>query len=118
MRWLRTTSKVAVNSISGASPMSRHQPRLMSLAAGSLMVAKPRFVLGLDAQTFPTLNAALGFLPNWSAIACQAPGHVEGPIYWNPSRNRCIGAVDLGFSPAGTRIRKKVSGKTKVVVRD
>jgi len=29
-----------------------------------------------------------------------------------------MGAVDLGFSPAGTRIRKKVSGKTKVEVRD
>jgi hypothetical protein len=42
MRWLRTTSKVAVNSISGARPMSRHQPRLMSLVAGSLAVAKPR----------------------------------------------------------------------------
>jgi integrase len=26
--------------------------------------------------------------------------------------------VDLGFNPAGTRIRKKVSGKTKVEVRD
>ena len=26
--------------------------------------------------------------------------------------------MDLGFSPAGTRIRKKVSGKTKVEVRD
>jgi hypothetical protein len=35
----------------------------------------------------------------------------------NP-RKRYIGAVDLGLSPAGTRIRKKVSGKTKVEVRD
>jgi hypothetical protein len=45
-------------------------------------------------------------------------GHGEDSIYWDASRNRYIGAVDLGFSPAGTRIRKKVSGKTKVEVRD
>jgi len=42
MRWLRTMSRVVVNSISGARPMRRHQPRLMSLLAGSLAVAKPR----------------------------------------------------------------------------
>jgi integrase len=45
-------------------------------------------------------------------------GHGEDSIYWDESRSRYIGAVDLGFSPAGTRIRKKVSGKTKVEVRD
>ena len=45
-------------------------------------------------------------------------GHGEDSIYWDESRKRYIGAVDLGLSPAGTRIRKKVSGKTKVEVRD
>jgi integrase len=45
-------------------------------------------------------------------------GHGEDSIYWDESRKRYIGAVDLGFSPAGTRTRKKVSGKTKVEVRD
>jgi integrase len=45
-------------------------------------------------------------------------GHGEDSIYWDASRNRYIGAVDLGFSTAGARIRKKVSGKTKVEVRD
>jgi integrase len=45
-------------------------------------------------------------------------GHGEDSIYWDESRKRYIGAVDLGFSAAGTRIRKKVSGKTKVEVRD
>jgi hypothetical protein len=45
-------------------------------------------------------------------------GHGEDSIYWDESRNRYIVAVDLGFSPAGTHIRKKVSGKTKVEVRD
>jgi hypothetical protein len=41
-------------------------------------------------------------------------GHGEDSIYWDASRNRYIGEVDLGFSPAGTRIRKKVSGKIKL----
>jgi hypothetical protein len=45
-------------------------------------------------------------------------GHGEDSIYWDASRNRYIGAVDLGLSPAGTGIRKKVSGRTKVEVRD
>jgi hypothetical protein len=44
--------------------------------------------------------------------------HGEDSIYWDESRKRYIGAVDLGLSPAGTRTRKKVSGKTKVEVRD
>jgi hypothetical protein len=45
-------------------------------------------------------------------------GHGEDSIYRDASPNRYIGAVDLGFSTAGTRIRKKVSGKAKVEVRD
>src|SRR6266536_2854140 len=42
MRWLRTASRQAANSAIGVSPMSRHQPRLMSLLAGSLTVEKVR----------------------------------------------------------------------------
>ncbi len=42
MRWLQTMSRVVVNSISGARPMRRHQPRPVSLLVGSLAVAKPR----------------------------------------------------------------------------
>src|SRR5580658_9632830 len=42
MRWLRTMSSVVVSSMRGVRPMRRHQPRLMSLVAGSLAVAKPR----------------------------------------------------------------------------
>jgi integrase len=45
-------------------------------------------------------------------------GHGEDSIYWDATRNRYIGAVDLGLNAAGTRIRKKVTGKTKVEVRD
>jgi hypothetical protein len=45
-------------------------------------------------------------------------GHGEDSIYWDATRDRYIGAVDLGFNAAGTRARKKVSGKTKAEVRD
>jgi peptidoglycan hydrolase-like protein with peptidoglycan-binding domain len=34
-------------------------------------------------------------------------GHGEDSIYWDGSRKRSIGAVDLGLSPAGARIRKR-----------
>jgi hypothetical protein len=45
-------------------------------------------------------------------------GHGEDSIYWDESKNRYIGAVSLGFSPSGARIRKKVTGRTKTEVRD
>ena len=45
-------------------------------------------------------------------------GQGEHSIYWDESKNRYVGAVSLGFSPAGTRIRKKVTGRTKTEVRD
>jgi len=45
-------------------------------------------------------------------------GQGEDSIYWDASKNRYIGAVSLGFSPSGTRIRKKVAGRTKTEVRD
>src|SRR5215831_5096868 len=45
-------------------------------------------------------------------------GHGEDSIYWDSSKGRYVGAVSLGFSSAGSRIRKKVSGRTKAEVRD
>jgi integrase len=45
-------------------------------------------------------------------------GQGEDSIYWDASRNLYVGAVSLGFSPAGTRIRRKVTGRTKADVRD
>jgi integrase len=45
-------------------------------------------------------------------------GQGEDSIYWDASKNRYVGAVSLGFSPAGTRIRRKVTGRTKAEVRD
>jgi hypothetical protein len=45
-------------------------------------------------------------------------GHGEDAIYFAASKNRYLGAVSLGFTPDGKRIRRKVSGKTKQEVRD
>ena len=47
----------------------------------------------------------------------QRRGHGEDSIYWDSSKHRYIGAVSLGFAPAGTRIRRKVTGRTKAEVR-
>jgi integrase len=47
----------------------------------------------------------------------QRRGQGEDSIYWDTSKNRYVGAVSLGFSPAGTRIRRKVTGRTKAEVR-
>jgi integrase len=47
----------------------------------------------------------------------QRRGHGEDSIYWDSSKRRYVGAVSLGFAPAGTRIRRKVTGRTKAEVR-
>ncbi|WP_324606183.1 site-specific integrase [Streptomyces sp. NRRL B-24720] len=44
-------------------------------------------------------------------------GHGEDSIYWDKSKNRYVGAVSLGYTPAGKRRRVKVLGKTKTEVR-
>ncbi|MFD3944065.1 tyrosine recombinase XerC [Streptomyces sp. NPDC058579] len=44
-------------------------------------------------------------------------GNGEDSIYWDKSKNRFVGAVSLGYTPAGKRHRPKVSGKTKTEVR-
>ena len=56
------------------------------------------------------------WLPMTQAIS-RRRGQGEDSIYWDSSKNRYTGAVSLGFSPAGTRIRKKVTGRTKTEVR-
>jgi hypothetical protein len=45
-------------------------------------------------------------------------GQSEDSIFWDASKNWYIGAMSLGFSPSGTRIRKKVMGRTRTEVRD
>ena len=45
-------------------------------------------------------------------------GHGEDAIYFDAAKSRYMGAVSLGYTPAGKRIRRKVSGKTRQEVRD
>jgi integrase len=50
--------------------------------------------------------------------AARRRGHGEDSIYLDTARGRYVGAVSLGYSPNGRRIRRKVTGKTKQEVRD
>jgi hypothetical protein len=45
-------------------------------------------------------------------------GHGEDTIYFAAAKNRYVGAISLGFTADGKRIRRKVSGRTKQEVRD
>ena len=45
MRWLRMVSRQASHRVSGVRPVRRHQPRVMLVVAGSLMVEKVRSAL-------------------------------------------------------------------------
>jgi len=45
-------------------------------------------------------------------------GHGEDAIYFAAAKNRYVGAVSLGYTPEGKRIRPKVYGRTKQDVRD
>ncbi len=45
-------------------------------------------------------------------------GRGEDSIYWDEAKDRYVGAVSLGYSRSGTRIRKKVMGRTKTEVRE
>jgi hypothetical protein len=56
--------------------------------------------------------------PLTQASLSKRRGQGEDSIYWDASKNRYVGAVSLGFSPAGARIRKKVTGRTKTEVPD
>jgi len=51
-------------------------------------------------------------------ISTRRRGRGEDAIYLDPSKNRYVGAVSLGFGPDGKRIRRKVTGRTKQEVRD
>jgi hypothetical protein len=45
-------------------------------------------------------------------------GRGEDAVYFDAAKNRCVGAVSLGFGSDGKRIRRKVTGRTKQDVRD
>src|SRR5215831_4498425 len=45
-------------------------------------------------------------------------GRGEDSICWDAAKSCCVGAVSLGYSPSGTRIRKRVMARTKTEVRE
>jgi integrase len=53
-----------------------------------------------------------------TSVESKRRGQNEDSIYWDESRDRWVGAVSLGFDPAGTRRRRKVTGRTKTEVRE
>ena len=57
------------------------------------------------------------YAPLISTVQAKRRGRGEDAIYFDPAKNRYIGAVSLGFGGDGNRVRRKVSGKTKQEVR-
>jgi integrase len=45
-------------------------------------------------------------------------GHGEGGLFWNEQRQRWIAEVTVGYTPAGKRIVRRGSGKTKTAARE
>ena len=45
-------------------------------------------------------------------------GRGEDSIYWDATKSCYVGAVSLGYSPSGTRIRKRMMARTKTEVRE
>jgi hypothetical protein len=53
-----------------------------------------------------------------TVVSGKRRGRGEDSIYWDSAKDRYVGAVSLGYSASGTRVRKKVMGRTKTEVRD
>jgi integrase len=53
-----------------------------------------------------------------TAVTGKRRGRGEDSIYWDDAKNCYVGAVSLGYSPSGTRIRKRVMARTKTEVRE
>jgi hypothetical protein len=45
-------------------------------------------------------------------------GHGEGSVYPDAANGTWVGAISLGWRPDGSRIRRKVTGRTKTEVRE
>ena len=53
-----------------------------------------------------------------AAVSGQRRGRGEDSIYWDATKSCYVGAVSLGYSPSGSRIRKRVMARTKTEVRE
>jgi hypothetical protein len=45
-------------------------------------------------------------------------GHGEGSVYRDAANGTWVGAISLGWRPDGSRIRRKVTGRSKTEVRE
>ena len=45
-------------------------------------------------------------------------GHGEGSVYRDAANGTWVGAISLSWRPDGSRIRRKVTGRTKTEVRE
>lgn len=45
-------------------------------------------------------------------------GHGEGSVYRDAANGTRVGAISLGWRPDGSRMRRKVTGRTKTEVRE
>ena len=53
-----------------------------------------------------------------TGVSGKRRGRGEDSIYWDEAKSCYVGAVSLGYSPSGTRVCKKVMGRTKTEVRE
>jgi integrase len=53
-----------------------------------------------------------------AVVSGKRRGRGEDSIFWDDSKDRYVGVVSLGYSPSGTRVRKKVMGRTEAEVRE
>jgi integrase len=53
-----------------------------------------------------------------TAVTGKRRGRGEDSIYWDDAKRCYVGAASLGYSPSGTRIRKRVMARTKTEVRE
>jgi len=53
-----------------------------------------------------------------AVVSGKRRGRGEDSIYWDATKSCYVGAVSLGYSPSGTRIRKRVMAQTKTEVRE
>ncbi len=44
-------------------------------------------------------------------------GRGEGALFWDEAKERWVADVTVGYTPAGKRIRRKASGRTKTEAR-
>ncbi len=51
------------------------------------------------------------------SVRSSRRGHGDDLIYFDAEKNRYVGVVSLGHGADGTRVRRKVYGKTKQDVR-